>query len=450
MNTRKMPRYDFLNRFLKAATVNIASNITIPLAGAISVAFIGHLSEINYLAGVALGSILFSFLYESCSFIKSGTTSITSQAVGRDDREAILLTGLQNALIALGLGLLFLLLQYPLGKLGFTLLSGTTEVKLAGLAYFNARIWGAPAALVNLVLMGWFLGREQNRWVLFLTIIGNIVNIFLDYIFIIHLHWSSVGAGLSQAISQYTVLLIGLVIISREVSWQEIVNLTRKVLNLSDFQTLFAFNRNLSVRAIAIVSMFVLFTAFSSTLGTEVLAGNVLLMQIVAFSMYMCDGVEYATVTLTGHFQGQGVTHKFIPLLQIALAINLGIALTFGFITIIIPETIFNLFTNHSQLIGEIKVYLPWITLVVIGSGVAYVLDGYFAGLGEVAVIRNTYLISGSLGFISLVLSSFYFHSNHLLWLSMFIFMLSCAVNLGVQIPMTLQSDQQSSSQLVV
>ena len=449
MNTRKIPRYDFLNRFLKAALVNIASNITIPLAGAISVAFMGHLSDINYLAGVALGSILFNLLYESCSFIKSGTTAITSQAVGRDDREAILLTGLQHALIASGLGLLFLLLQYPLGKLGFILLSGTTEVKLAGLAYFNARIWGAPAALVNLVLMGWFLGREQNRWVLFLTIIGNIANIALDYLYIVHWHWSSVGAGLSQAISQYTVLLLGLVIISREVSWQEIVNLIRKVFNLSDFQTLFAFNRNLSIRAIAIVSIFVMFTAFSSTLGTEVLAENVLLMQIVAFSMYMCDGVEYATVTLTGNFQGQGATHKFVPLLQIALGINLAIALTFGLAAILFPENIFNVFTNHSELIGAIQVYIPWITLVVMGSGFAYVFDGFFAGLGEGTVIRNTYLISGSLGFISLVLSTFYFHSNHCLWLSMFIFMLSCAVNLGLKISMTLQSNNQSSSQLV-
>ena len=92
---------EFLYRFLRVAAVNVVSNVTIPLSGAISVAFLGHLSSINYLAGVALGAIIFDFLYESCSFIKSGTTAITSQAVGRDDREAILLAGLQNALIAL-------------------------------------------------------------------------------------------------------------------------------------------------------------------------------------------------------------------------------------------------------------------------------------------------------------------------------------------------------------
>ncbi|GAX45737.1 MATE efflux family protein [Tolypothrix sp. NIES-4075] len=446
MNTKIFSQYDFLYRFLKTATVNVASNIMIPLAGGISVAFMGHLPNINYLAGVALGSILFSLLYESCSFIKSGTTAITSQAVGSDDREATILAGLQNALIALGLGMLLLLLQYPLGKLGFMLLSATADVKLAGIAYFNSRILGAPAALVNLVLMGWFLGREKNRQVWLLVIIGNAANVVLDYVYIILWNWSSMGAGLSQAISQYLTLFVGLVMISREFSLKEIADLTGKILNVSALKAIFAINGNLSVRSTVIASIFVLFTTFSATLGTDVLAENVLLLQIVALSMYMCDGVEYATVTLTGNFQGQEARHKFVPLLQIALATNLAIALVVGLAAIFFPDPIFHIFTNHSELIEAIKVYIPWIILVVVGSGFAYILDGYFAGLGEGTAIRNTYLISGSLGFISLALSTFYFHSNHFLWLSLSMFMLSCTLILGVQIPMTLQLNEEKEA----
>jgi len=441
-----LPQYDFLYRFLKIATVNVVSNITIPLSGAISVAFLGHLSNISYLAGVALGAILFDLLYESCAFIKSGTTAITSQAVGRDDREAILLAGLQNALIALGLGMLFLLLQYPLGKLGFMLLNANPDVKLAGIAYFNIRIWGAPAALVNLVLIGWFLGREQNRKVLLLTIIGNVANVALNYLYIVLWDWSSIGAGLSQAISQYITLFLGLVMISREVPLEEVGTLTGKVLNLSAFQTPFVLNRNLSVRSIVIVSIFVLFSAFSATLGTDVLAENVLLLQIVALSMYMCDGVEYATVTLTGNFQAQGATHKFVPLLQIALGTNLVIGLVVGLAAVFFPDPIFHMFTSHSELIEAIKIYIPWVLLVVVSAGVAYILDGYFAGLGEGAAVRNTYLISGFLGLIFLSLSAFYFHSNQFLWLALSLFMLSCSFTLGIQIPMTLQSNEEKEA----
>jgi MATE family multidrug resistance protein len=444
--TLTLLKYDFLYRFLKIATINVISNITIPLSGAISVAFLGHLSSISYLAGVALGAILFDFLYESCSFIKSGTTAVTSQADGRDDREAILLAGLQNALIALGLGMLFLLLQYPIGKLGFMLLNANPDVELAGITYFNSRIWGAPAAFVNLVLVGWFLGQEKNRQVLLLTIIGNVANVVLNYVFIVLWNWSSMGAGLSQAMSQYITLFVALVMISREVTLKEVGTLTGKVLNWSALQTPFVLNRNLSVRSVVIVSIFVLFSAFSSILGTSVLAENILLMQVVALSMYMCDGVEYATVTLIGNFQGQGEKHKFIPLLQIALGTNLAISLVVGLAAIFFPDPIFNMFTSHSELVEAIKVYIPWVLLVVVGSGFSYVLDGYFAGLGEGVAVRNTYSISGLLGLICLSLSTFYFHSNHFLWLALFIFMLSCTLILAIQIPMTLQSNDENEA----
>lgn len=439
-------QYDFLSRFLKVASVNVLSNITIPLSGAISVAFLGHLSSISYLAGVALGAILFDLLYESCAFIKSGTTVMTSQAAGREDREALLLAGLQNAVIALGFGMLFLLLQYPIAKLGFILLHGTPDVEMAGLAYFNIRIWAAPAALVNLVLTGWLLGQEQNGKVLSLTIIGNLANIALNYLFIIRWDLASTGAGLSQAISQYIILSVGLAIISRQVSFPEIAALIGKVLNLSALKTPFILSSNLSVRSVAIVLMFILFSAFGATFGTDILAENVLLMQIVAISMYMCDGVEYATTSLTGNFQGQGYTHKLMPLLQVALGTNLMIGLVIGLTAVFFPGSIFHLFTNHSELIESISVYTPWILSVVVGSGFAYALDGYFAGLGESVAVRNTYLISGFVGLSLLCVSTFYLHNNHFLWLSLSMFMLSCTVCLGIQIPMTKKSGFQAPS----
>lgn len=431
-----MLQYDFLNRFLKTASVNIVSNITIPLSGAVSVAFLGHLSNISYLEGVALGAIVFNFLYESCSFIKSGTTVITSQAVGRNDREAMLLAGIQNVLMAFALGLMILLLQYPLKQLSFLLLSATTDVKIASIAYFNSGIWGAPAVLSNLALMGWLLGREQNHKVLLLTIIGNVTNIAFSYLYIVLWDWSSMGAGLSQVISQYLILLVGLLMISCEVSLKEVGALMGKAVDFFVFRITLNLNRNLSVRAIVIVSIFVLFNTFSSTLEIDMLAENVLLLQIVAISMYMCDGVEYATVSLIGHFQGQGATHKFMPLLQIALTTNLAITLIVGLVTIFFSDPIFHLFTSHSELIETTKFYLPWTLLVIVCSSISYTLDGYFSGLGEAIAIRNTYLVSGLLGVILLFLATFYFHSNHFLWLALFIFMLSCILILGIQIPM--------------
>lgn len=439
MNIEVPSQYNFLPRFFKLATVNALSVIMIPLAGAISVAFLGHLSNISYLAGVALATVLFDYLYEGCAFIRSATTAITAQAVGRNDREAMLVAGLQNASIALGLGILILLLQYPLRELGFALLNTTPETKAAGMAYFNSRIWGAPAALVNFVLIGWFLGQEQNGKVLLLTVIGNGANIVQDYLYIVLWDWSSTGAGLSQAISQYLTLFVGLVLVSIKVPLEEVRTLAGQFWNLTAFQTSFNLNRNLLVRSLVIVSTFALFGILSAAMGTDILTENALLLQVVALSVSICSGVGYATSTLSGNFKGQAANHQFGSLLQIAVGTNLAIGLVIGLVALLFPETIFQLFTNHSELIEPIKIYVPWLLCVLGNAGVALILDGYFSGLGEGNTIRNAFLINGLLGFVPLAVLASYFRSNHMLWLALSMFMVTRTLTLGIQIPRTLE-----------
>ncbi len=119
-------QYDFVKRYLRLALANVLSNIMVPLANLVSVIFLGHLKEIHHLVGAVLAGNLLNFLYMVLTFLRMGTTGITAQAVGRDDRDAVLLVGLRNGLIALVLGLAIVLLQYPLGELGFALVTSPT------------------------------------------------------------------------------------------------------------------------------------------------------------------------------------------------------------------------------------------------------------------------------------------------------------------------------------
>jgi MATE family multidrug resistance protein len=183
MNPTLTNKYDFIPRYFQLALANVLSNIMIPVANLVSVIFLGHLEEINNFTGVILAGNLLNFLYFVLLFLRMGTTGVTAQAVGRDDREEMLLIGLRNGLVALVLGIALILLQYPLGELGFTILNVPLEIKSSGLAYFNTQIWGSPAVLLNFVLIGWFLGREKNGLVVLLSVVGNGVKIGLDYLF---------------------------------------------------------------------------------------------------------------------------------------------------------------------------------------------------------------------------------------------------------------------------
>jgi MATE family multidrug resistance protein len=125
------------------------------LASLIDTALLGHLDDLRFLAGVALAAVLFEYVYWSFGFLRMGTTGTTAQALGREDTDAVFLTLYRSLVVALALAGGILALQVPLRELGFSLLSGAPEVENAGRDYFNARIWAAPAALSNFVLLGW-------------------------------------------------------------------------------------------------------------------------------------------------------------------------------------------------------------------------------------------------------------------------------------------------------
>ena len=91
-------------------------------------------------------------------------------------------------------GVALLVLQRPLEEIGFAILGGDPGVESAGREYYRARIWGAPAALCNFTFLGWYLGRTESRNALVMTIVGNLANVVLNYVFIIRLQMAAFGA----------------------------------------------------------------------------------------------------------------------------------------------------------------------------------------------------------------------------------------------------------------
>jgi MATE family multidrug resistance protein len=440
--------HDLLRRFYRLAVVNVLSNLTEPLAGLIGIAFLGHLTEIRYLAGVSLATILFNYIYENSLFLRISTTALTAQAVGRNDQEAILQTFLRNGFIALVLGVLIFILQYPIGALGFTLLNGSPEVESIGLAYFNARIWGAPAVLLNFVIIGWFLGREQSGKVLLLTAIGNAANIVLNYFSIMRWDLGSTGAGLSQAISEYLTLLVGMLLASRCIEWQELRTAVRQFWNWSAFESTFILNSDVLVKSLIYMSAWTIFFNLSATFGTEILAENTLLQQVVFLIMFLVDGIGFTTETLTGNFKGQSANDQLLPLLQISLLTSLLLAVTASGACILLPETVFGLLTNHTEVIQPIKRYVPWLLVVLSCFSIAWILEGYFTGLAKGQSLRNASFAAILLGFAPVAVWAWLAHSNHLLWLATSALMATRVVILGVQLPQTFESHSTAASQM--
>ena len=73
-------------RILKLAIPSIVTNITVPLLGMVDVAIVGHIGNASYIAAIALATMVFNLIYWGFGFLRAGTSGLTAQAYGAEDR----------------------------------------------------------------------------------------------------------------------------------------------------------------------------------------------------------------------------------------------------------------------------------------------------------------------------------------------------------------------------
>jgi MATE family multidrug resistance protein len=412
---------DLRPRFFRLTAINILSSVTVPLVGLVDTAMLGHLPDIRFLAGVALAAIIFDYLYWTLGFLRMGTTGTTAQAVGRDDGAEACRVLYRSLIVAFAVAAFLLVFQTPLRELAFGALSGEAGVEDAGRDYYDARIWGAPAALANFTLVGWFLGRESSKLVLIMTVIGNLANVALNYVFIIRMQWAAAGAGAASMLSQYLMLAVGLVLFVRlgaHVPWR-----WSELLERGRLGAMFRLNRDIVIRTLCLVSAFAIFTNISSQLGTALLAVNSILHRLMAVASYLIDGAAYGSETLAGILHGRGERDGLRRLFRLSLATGLGFALLVLAIFFALPRPILSVLTSHGDIIEMGLAYLPWLIPVLLLGSLAYMYDGLFLGLTAGRSLRNAMLVSTLLVFLPLALAAAHLGSNALLWAAMAIFM---------------------------
>ena len=191
----------------------ILANAAVPLLGLVDTAVIGNIGSVEDLGAIAFGALIFSFVYWSFGFLRMGTTGFTAQAAGAGDEIEVRAVLGRALLMAVGIGTLLILLQWPIRLIVFLLLDGTDAVEILASDYFRIRIWGAPATLANFALMGLLIGLGLGKSVLLVQLFLNGLNILLDVWFAAVLKLGVAGIALGTVVAEWlTVALAGYLI----------------------------------------------------------------------------------------------------------------------------------------------------------------------------------------------------------------------------------------------
>jgi MATE family multidrug resistance protein len=427
-------------RLLALSGPIVLANLSVPLPGMVDTAVMGHLPEASGLAAVGLGALIFSTLYFTFGFLRMSTVALTAQAEGANDPREIRAWLYRSVAIALVLSSFMLAFQGGIGTGAFELMDAEPDVVEKGLVYFDIRIWGAPAALLNMAIMGWLFGLGEMRWPVGLQIVTNMVNVVLDLVFVLGFGWGIDGVAAATVIAEWTGTALGVAIVMRELARRGAIKPPwSEVIEPASLKRLFGVNRDIFIRTLCLLIAFAHFKIVGTAFGTETLAANLILLIFLDLTSYGLDAFANAAEIMVGKAVGARDRARFKLVSRLAHAWSAGTAVLAMLLLMAAGPWIFGLFTDQESVRQAAEPYIFWAALLPVTSFWAFVLDGIFIGATRTAALRN-----GMIAAIALYFGAQWFLTeawgNHGLWLAVHIFLLARGITLGIQYPALVRS----------
>jgi MATE family multidrug resistance protein len=409
----------------------ILSNITVPLLGMVDAAVVGHLPGPHHLGAVALGASTFSALYYTVVAFRMGTTGLIAQAYGAGDHLE-LQAGLFRALVlAIFVAIILILLTKPVTGAASWVFAPTERVERGFGIYLQIRLLAAPAALANMVVLGWLLGVQDAKGPLYLLLLGNGLNMALDILFVFGLGFDVAGVALATVIAEYTTLGLGAWLVWRRLGGLHPALTKKHVLNLSAIRRLISVNGDIVLRSLTLQIAFVSLAAFGSRQGEVILAVNALLLHMLHLSAFALDGFAFATSTLVGRHVGEKDRQAMRTAVSVGLVWCAIFALAITLVFALGGQALIWLMTDIEDVRREALVYLPYAVAGPLLGAVAFLFDGVYVGATRTAEMRNG-MVAALIMFELCAWLLMPPLGNHGLWLAYHAFMIVRGLWLGI------------------
>ena len=407
-------------QILDIALPAIVTNITVPLLGLVDTAIVGHMGSAAYIGAVAVGSMIFNLVYWVFGFLRMGTSGMTAQARGRRDFNEATQLLVSSCWVSLSIALLIVVLQWPVREGMLWFIGPSDDVRTLAVTYFNIVVWGAPAMLTLYSLSGWFIGMQNTRIPMFVSIIQNVVNIVASLTFVYGLGMKVEGVALGTVVAQYAGCLVALWFLLRY--YRKLFKIHTKGQTLC--MNLFSTNRDIFLRTLCLVAVNLYFTSAGARQGATILAVNTLLMQLYLLFSYIMDGFAFAGEALGGRYWGARDMDTYQDVVRRLFGWGAMMTILFSAIYVVGGKSFLGLLTDEPQVVEASQAYVWWAYLIPAAGVAAFIWDGLFIGTTKTRGMLLSSAIATLVFFVTATVT-IGIMGNHGLWLSMILYLLT-------------------------
>jgi MATE family multidrug resistance protein len=371
----------------------MVANLTTPLIGIVSTTAIGRLGDATLLGGVAMASVLFDCMFWLFGFLRMSTVAFTAQSLGSGETielRAILVRGL---IVAALIGAALIALQIPLATILLDAMGGSEGVTRAAKTYFTIRIWSAPLALCNYVVLGWLIGQARATLALTTQVAINVTNVIATMLLVLLFNFGIAGAAIAAVIAEATGLLLGILIAQRLSRGQSAVS-RATLFDRTKLMRMLSVNRDILIRTAALITAFLFFTAQGARAGDVTLAANAVLNNFLMISGFFLDGLANAAEQLCGRAYGARDKNAFAGAVRLVVMWGFAFALAVAACFLLFGPALIDMMTASVDVRRIARDYLWFVIFAPLLGVFAFAYDGIYIGATWARDMRNLMVAS--------------------------------------------------------
>ena len=406
------------------------ANLVIPLVAIVDTGLMGNLDNSSYLVATSIAASVFSILFGSFGFLRSGTVGMVAQADGSNDYEEIINIFLRNIVFVIIISFLLIVLQGYIFQFSLSVFELSSETKKYFKDYFFFRIYSTFGELTIFVITGLFIGLQKTKTSSIIVGFYSITNIIFSLVFVLYFNLNVLGVALGTLVASTLTTIIFLFYTFFALSkYTKIEFSIVKIFNVNKVKNIFNINVNIFIRSLFLSFSFLYFTYLGNSISEETVAANTILLNFIMLSAYVLDAYAFSTEGIVGYSIGSKNRQLLNDVIKNSFILSTATGLVICVIFFLSKNYYIITMTDLAN-IREISLsYSYWVIIIPFAASFCFQFDGIFVGASQTTELRNAMIISV---IIYIIFSFFLIASfgNTGLWLSLCIFFIARALTL--------------------
>ena len=344
--------------------------------------FIAGTGNTNLVAGVSLGAPIFTLMIALGDIFGLGGSSVISRLFGQkkdEDGKRLSVFCFYGAIVCgVIVAAVMMIFRAPI----LQVLGADSDTIVYASQYYTWLVLGAPFIILvytpsNLLRTEGFAVGSMTG-----TVLGAVVNIILDPIFISVLGMGAAGAAIATVIGNICTdifYIIFLLTKSKRLS----VNLKGFHISGKELGDIFAIGIPASVTNFMQSFGIALMNRFLLTYGNEKVAAMGIVMKINMIAMLILVGFAFGSQPLIGYNYGAGESKRVKEIFRSALFLIVIVMVIGTILCMAVPQALIGLFTGNPETIRLGREALRLISIGFIVSSVSVTVSGALEGLGK-------------------------------------------------------------------